>query len=73
MAQIVVLCDEGYSKCENSVKIGFSKTAVHKAILNFLNSGIFNDKGRREHSGKIRATDGIFMKHTATRSPNKFF
>lgn len=66
--QIVVLHNEDCSEQEINRKIDCSKTAVHIAIPNFQNSGIFNDKERSGRLRKTSAKDDHLMKHSATRS-----
>ena len=40
-AKIVTLFNEGYSERQISVKLSYSKTAVHTAIVNFKTLGVF--------------------------------
>jgi len=52
-AQIVILCQEGYTERAISERLAVSKSAVHQAVIMFKNCGSYSDCKR---SGRLRKT-----------------
>ena len=65
-AQIITFYTEKYTKCQISMKLKCSKTAVHTAIMNY---GMYSEKMRCGMPRKTSPRDDHLIRRIATRSP----
>ena len=67
-AQINLLSEEGYSEHQISIRIGVSKTAVHRAIAKFQKYGIYTDRKKSERPLRTSSRDDMTIKFSTSRN-----
>jgi len=68
-AQIVILCQEGYTERAVSERLAVSKTAVHQAVVEFKNCGSYSDCKRSGRPQKTTRPHDILIKRCVVKSP----
>ena len=66
--QIVAFHKEGYTERQIGAKLGFSKTAVHQALVKFSRSGSYSDAKRSGRPRKATLRADIFIERQVTKS-----
>jgi len=68
-AQIVILCQEGYTERAISEILAVTKTAVDQAVVKLKNCGSYSDCKRSGRPRKTIRRDDILIKRCVVNSP----